>query len=213
MDTFLKDTKHTLQLIEETNDKIESVEFSLDGVGLVSLDVEKMYNNITEELGMGVCKKYLDSRIIQGGTNCANRDPEVSSESLLTGLDLCLKNNCFKFNNKVYKQKGGVGTGIKLAPPYACLAMGEFELEVFNDKTQTILDAILLWKRFIDDILILFKGSREECDQLVDWLNIIMPGVIKLKYNYSTSSLDFLDLKIMIQDGKLVTQRGHTQPS
>ena len=67
------------------------------------------------------------------------------------------------------------------------------------------LELIQFWKRFIDDILILFKGSKELCDQLVSYLNNIMPGVIKLKCNYSQSSVEFFDLKIMIENGKLVT--------
>ena len=65
-----------------------------------------------------------------------HEDPVVSTESILEGLELCLKNNYFSFNNKFYRQTGGVGTGIKLAPPYACLAMGKFEDKVFkqNDR-------------------------------------------------------------------------------
>ena len=51
----------------------------------------------------------------------------------------------------------------------------------------------------------MFWGSKEMCDQLVDWLNSIMPGIIKLKSDYSTDCVEFLDLKIMIQNGKLVT--------
>ena len=62
LDTFLQDTKHTLQIISQLNDKIESGELSLDGVSLVSLDVNKMYNNITEDLGSNSCRQYLDSR-------------------------------------------------------------------------------------------------------------------------------------------------------
>ena len=56
-----------------------------------------------------------------------------------------------------------MGTGIKLAPPYACLAMGEYENTVFNtesEEEQQLLDMIILWKRFIDDILMLFKGFK-----------------------------------------------------
>ena len=45
--TFLKDGKHTLKVIEEINDQIKSGEISLEGVALVSLDVEAMYNNMT----------------------------------------------------------------------------------------------------------------------------------------------------------------------
>ena len=67
------------------------------------------------------------------------------------------------------------------------------------------MQAIDFWKRFIDDIFILFKGTREECRQLVDSPNSALPGIIKLKYEYSTECVEFLDLKIIIRDGKLIT--------
>jgi hypothetical protein len=131
LETFLQDTKHTLRIIEEINERIDQGEFSLDGIGLVTMDIESMYNNITEDLGLGAVKKYLDCRQYQGDKNYANTDPEVSTNSFTEGLKLCLGNNFFKFNGKIYKQKGGVGTGIKLASPYACLAVGDFEKKVF----------------------------------------------------------------------------------
>ena len=95
---------------------------------LVTLDVEAMYNNMTDVL-------------------------KVKSQSILEALDLCLKNNYFSFNKKIYKQVGGVGTGIKLAPPYACLRMEKFKEEAFK-KENCMLDKIKLWKKFIDDIFI-----------------------------------------------------------
>ena len=57
----------------------------------------------------------------------------------------------------------------------------------------------------------LFKGNEELCDQLVDWLNSIMPS-IKLKANYANDCLEFLDLKIMIRNGKLETEL-YTKPT
>ena len=60
---------------------------------------------------------------------------------------------------------------------------------------------ILFWKQFIDDIFLLFKGSRADCDRLTEKLNNVMPGIIKLKCNFS-----FLDLRIKIVDGSLETE-------
>ena len=37
--SYLRDTKHTLQVISEINDKIADGKLSLDGVALVSLDL------------------------------------------------------------------------------------------------------------------------------------------------------------------------------
>ena len=160
LETFLQDTKHTLQIISQLNDKIENGELSLDGVNLVSLDVNKMYNNITEDLGKSACRQYLDSRAVVG---TQTESCKVKTPTLMEGLDLCIKNNFFTYNGKIYRQIGGVGTGVKLAPPYACIAMGEYENQVFSSQNE-MLKLIGIWKRFIDDIFILFKGSKEDCD-------------------------------------------------
>ena len=64
---------------------------------------------------------------------------------------------------------------------------------------------IKLWKRYIDDILVLFKGSKEDFDEMVYWLNSIMPGVVKFKFNFSEEKVEFLDLVILIEDGKIQT--------
>ena len=155
-------------------------------MALVSLDIVSMYNNMTDELGKSAAREYLESRNLQG-------EDRVSTENLLKCLDLCLDNNYFEFNKKMYRQSGGVGTGIKLAPPYACLGVGKFEQTVFNPAENEFLEQILLWKRFIDDILMLFKGSKEDCQNFVDWLNSLLPGVLQFKYEYSVEKLQFLD--------------------
>ena len=85
----------------------------MDGVSLVSLDVEKMYNNITKDLGTNAAKNYWNSRQPIQPVGCAeNENPFVSTQSLLEGLDLCIENNYFSFDKKIYKQVGGVGTGV-----------------------------------------------------------------------------------------------------
>ena len=78
---------------------------------------------------------------------CQRKSPGPQEELNVSAFDLCLRNNFFKFNEKLYQQRGEVGTGIKLAPTYACLGM----------------ERILLCKRFIDDVFLLFKGTKEEC--------------------------------------------------
>ena len=122
----------------------------------------------------------------------------------MEALDICLKNNFFHFNEKVYHQKNGVGTGIKLAPPYACMAMGEFENIVFGSDNQ-FLDLLVFWKRFIDDVLGLFKGTEKEFEEFVKWLNSIMRGIVKFKSSFSSDKVEFLDLVISIENGKLKT--------
>ena len=49
------------------------------------------------------------------------------------------------------------------------------------------------------------KGKEEDCRRLVDFLNTILPGVIKFKSKFSTEKIEFLDLEISIEEGKLET--------
>ena len=154
--TFLQDTKHVLLEVDDFNKRIERGEVSLEGVALVSLDIESMYTNMNLDLGRSACKEFLDSRLTGTG------DPDtlkVNTKSILEALDLCVSNNFFHFNSKIYQQKGGVGTGIKLAPPFTCLGVGKFEELVFNSDHE-LLKLVIWWKRYIDDILMLFKGTK-----------------------------------------------------
>ena len=102
-------------------------------MALATLDLEKMYNNMTEEVGVSACKKYLESR-----SSIGLDEDEVSPRSILKALNICIKNNYFEFNGKIYHQKSGIGTGIKLAPPFAYLGVGEFEHNFFSSENDLV---------------------------------------------------------------------------
>ena len=68
---------------------------------------------MTSDLARAASVEFL-----QGGRSGDQETSKVKPESILEALDLCLENNVFIFNEKKYLQVGGVGTGVKLAPPY-----------------------------------------------------------------------------------------------
>ena len=84
------------------------------------------------------------------------------------------------------------------------MGVGKFEKNFF-ESGDDLLEIILLWKRYIDDVFALIKGSEEECRDLVDFLNTLMPGVVKFTFDFSEQKIQFLDLEISIVDGKLET--------
>ena len=136
---------------------------------------------MTEQLGLTGCRNYLEIR----------ESKEVSTESIMKGLEICIRNIFFEFNGQAYQQIGGVGTGVKLAPHYACIGLGEFEKTAFEDQHHPLADLVLIWKRFIDDVLGLFKGNETQFNAYVEWLNILISGVVKFKSNFSTSRWNF----------------------
>ena len=78
--------------------------------------------------------------------------PEVLAQ--LTEIVL---NNVFEFN-EYYLQIQGTAMGTKMAPAYANLFMGKLE-----EKLRELGEPnILIWKRFIDDIFIIWSCSESE---------------------------------------------------
>ena len=51
----------------------------------------------------------------------------------------------------------------------------------------------------------LLRWSKQDCEELVNWLNSLHPGVIKFKYEFSTNMVEFLDLQILIENGRIET--------
>ena len=102
-----------------------------------------------------------------------------------------------KFTNRL----GGLGQESNW---HACIGLGKFEDLAFNSN-QDLIDLILLWKRYIDDVFALFQGGEDQLQELVNWLNSLMPGVVKFTYSFSETKVDFLDLEISKQNGKLQT--------
>ena len=87
--------------------------------------------------------------------------------------------------------------GTKAAPPYANLFMGRHE--------ETIWEAFTFWKRFIDDIFMIFIGTNKQLQSMKDIMNTLHP-TIKFTFEHITQEISFLDMKIHIgADCKLST--------
>ena len=63
---------------------------------------------------------------------------QISSDTVTELVEIVLKNNIFKVDEKTFKQKHGTAIGTKFAPPRAVLFMADLEekmLEIFEKKT------------------------------------------------------------------------------
>ncbi|XP_077155831.1 uncharacterized protein LOC143818390 [Ranitomeya variabilis] len=93
--------------------------------------------------------------------------------------------------------------GAKCAPAYANTFLGWWE-EKFVYPLPSFAAHVHAWFRFIDDIFILWKGTKEECIVFLNNLNS-NPFNIFLTYSFSTSEITFLDLKIFPYENRLAT--------
>jgi len=62
------------------------------------------------------------------------------------------------------------------------------------------------WKRYIDDILLIWTGTEEELKAFLEFLNSLHPTIkFTHDYDFTTKSVNFLDTKITIKDGNIST--------
>ena len=81
--------------------------------------------------------------------------------------------------------------GTKMAPSYANLFMDRLERKFLEKEPLKPL----LWKRYIDDILCLWIGSRSELEHFLERLNNEHP-TIKFTWSISDTQVEYLDLNL-----------------
>ena len=97
--------------------------------------------------------------------------------------------------------------GTRVAPTYANIFMGKLEKLMLSRCPEALTKFLHTWKRFIDDILLIWTGTEEEFQLFFNFLNTFHP-TIKFddpQHNPEDNSCDFLDMRISIKDGKITT--------
>lgn len=156
---------------------------------LISLDVDSLYTNIDNEMGLRAVKAAF-------ATN-----PKPIHEYILKLLKVSLETNDFGFNGKHYLQKDGVAMGRRYSPSFANLTMALWEKENLPkcDKQPDI------YLRYLDDIFLIWNHSRQDFEKFFHTLNTAHPNV-KLKANVQKQEIEFLD--VLIYKGQRFKQGG-----
>ena len=151
-------------------------------------------------------REYLDSRQVKS----------PSTEKTMQLLDIVRNNNFMEFGEKIFQQVGGTSIGKKHAPPLACLGAGKLENDtifpsdeykslVLDDKDDSC-EKNRFYKRFIDDIIAAMKGTKEDAQRFVDWMNTLWPE-LEFTFEWSDKELTYLDVNLIMTEGKLETDR------
>ncbi|XP_040276693.1 uncharacterized protein LOC120991994 [Bufo bufo] len=115
-------------------------------------------------------------------------------------LSFVLSHNYFTFWDAFYLQLQATAMGAVCAPSFANLFLGLWEREVFLSDTILGVGGVQLCARYIDDIFIVWQGPRAGLAQLMGVLNDNALN-IKLSHRIEKTCLDFLDVKISVDDG------------
>jgi hypothetical protein len=104
--------------------------------------------------------------------------------------DFITRNNYFTYNNQTFRQTNGIAMGTNCAVNLAQIYLGRLlDIELLEHAN------IRLYKRYIDDIFMIFNGTEEELIKLFTRVNHMIPG-ISITYSFSKKETEFLDLKI-----------------
>ena len=109
-------------------------------------------------------------------------------------LWLILTLNNFIFNGINYLQTNGASMGTKCAPNYANLFMALFEENFIYPR---ITGKAGLYLRYIDDIFMIWRGTRSELESFIREINAVHRS-IKFDVNFSKTSVNFLDTTVTI---------------
>ena len=172
-ETFIRDTYDFAQKIRDKPLPQEAI--------LVTCDVTALYTNMK-----------LD-RILSTVANAFQKHPRIDrpDKYLLQLLEITLRGNDFDFNGQTYLQVCGTAMGKPDAPSQADIYLEEFDRLA---KTGFTEHPELLF-RFLDDVFFVWLHGTERLLCYQEYLNTLIEG-IKVTFNYSTESVNFLDTTV-----------------
>ena len=183
--SYVRDSAHLINMLKDFNVQ--------PGMLMWTLDITSLYTNIPHMEGIQSTKEML----------AIHKPPDTLSHKsyVIELLELVLTNNHFEFNGEFYHQLSGTAMGTKLAPSYANLFMTKFE----DKYIYTYPLHPQLWKRFIDDIFLIWPHGMNSLTKFIEHLNTVHP-TIKFTSDISETRISFLDLTIYIEQSELHTR-------
>ncbi|MDR3548550.1 MAG: reverse transcriptase domain-containing protein [Candidatus Pacebacteria bacterium] len=146
---------------------------------LMTADVASLYTNIPTDEGIRLLRDFLTEFGM----------PSDLLNLVISVLRIVLTNNYFHFGGEFFLQLTGTAMGTPVAVVFANIFMFMIERTVLKDHASSVL----FYVRFLDDILALLKKQGQPA--FVEALSNRHPN-IKLDVKLSSTSVDFLDLRI-----------------
>jgi hypothetical protein len=169
-ESYLKDSQHLLQ---QTQDLIIP-----DDHELISGDFDSLYNNIILGIALDIICDFVKDKFYSEHLNI------IAFREI---LKIFFNFNIFKYKKTFYRQIKGIAMGSKCGPAIANIFVYIFEKKFLHIHRPYVL----LYKRFIDDILLVLKKGFD--------INLLLKSFGDLKLNTVIGqAVNFLDLNISI---------------
>jgi len=160
---------------------LSKIQIGLEDVWICTGDVVAFYTNINAR----GC-----ARTVAGAWARYFPDSKIDKRNISHMIRYVMENNYFSFQDSIWKQTEGLAMGTSCAPVLANIYAGFFERK---DRIP-MQKGVLLYNRYIDDILCIFQGTKKE---LMDYLSNIELGPLTINWSYSSVKKEFLDIEVM----------------
>ena len=182
-DSYVQDTADFLRKVEEM-ERLGIDEF------MFTMDIVALYPSVPQEKAREAMRENLDKR----------REKKIPTEDLLELSDMILRSNEFQFEGENFIQKEGTAIGSKMGKNYACTYMGKWEKEVDEEANRRLGKGPKWWKRFVDDVFGVWRGTKEEFLEFIKICNE-REERIKVTYEICEEEAVFLDVKVVKREG------------
>ena len=161
---------------------------------IITADIKSLYTNIPNTDGI---KTVCDA--IHNDTTNPTRLKNRSTLSTL--LNLVLTHNIFTFNHNYYQQINGTAMGTIMAPTYANVYLRHKEENNLKNwlTPESSASNVLLFKRYIDDILIIYNNHNNTLTQFLHDLRTAY-APLELTIIIKRHNTTYLDLSLTIDD-------------
>lgn len=169
---YVKNTK-------EFVNKVKDVTIGISD-SMVSFDVTALFPNVPITETLIILRKWLESNDI----------PLAKIDLYIRLTKMCMDQNCFLFNGKIYQQTFGTSMGNSLSPFLANLFMANLEKEL--QKSQVFPR---VWVRYVDDIFAVIGKN-----QLRRILKLLNSHTTSIKFTHEEekdNKIPFLDVWVI----------------
>ena len=191
--------------VQDTADflrKLGEIEFLREDEFMFVMDVVALYPSVPREKAREAMVRSLEARELK----------KIPTADLLELSEMVLENNEFSFEGEQYVQREGTAIGSRMGKNYACTYMGEWEEEVEEKARVEMGKGPRWWKRFVDDVFGVWRGTKEEFYRFVELCNGHEQR-IKVTYEICEKEAVFLDVKVVKEEGGKIGTELYVKPT
>lgn len=153
---------------------------------MASFNIVNKYTNIPLESTIDIIKLNL--------TNDSDLSTETGNE-LANVLKIVLEHNYFHFDNKYYEQKEVLTMESPLSNILSEIYFNHIEDTHILSSNNTFSKNIMLYKRYVNDTIIFYRGNTRQLTLLNNLLNEIAPNLQFTLETENNGHINFLYLK------------------